>query len=124
MSSNIPATTSENSNSFSMLNPSASKCRIFDGNTCFEWLTFIPEWKAYMAHLGVEEIILKGTYNKEAFHLLTQQCPSLRDAYTRWCISKKAAKIPILHEEFTKNIHEPSHMGTILLTKYENTCRG
>jgi hypothetical protein len=79
----------ENTSVANLLNPAASKCPNFEGTTCVEWLTFLPQWKMFMHHHVVDEIILKGTYKKLPYLTLQDDDgPSVADTYLRWSTDK------------------------------------
>ena len=88
----MTANKSESKYSLTLLNPTAAKCRIFDGNTCFEWLTFLSEWKAFMQHLGVKEVILKGTFFNGPFEEIEYDCTDLKTSFFTWQMEKERRK--------------------------------
>lgn len=92
----------------SIINPPRAKCRVFDGNTCFEWLNFLTEWKAFMNHLGVSEIILKGTHYGGTFGANESKYPQpkLEEILVAHIHSKSAQNAAILKPEFYKLLRE------------------
>ena len=90
------------------INPPRAKCRVFEGNTCFELLSFLTEWKAYMHHLGVNEIIMKGTHYGGLFgdHEKKYPQPKLPEILVAHIHSKCVDNAIILKPEFYKLLRE------------------
>lgn len=100
--------TSDSTFTSSIINPPRAKCRVFDGNTCFEWLNFLTEWKAFMNHLGVSEIILKGTHYGGTFGANESKYPQpkLEEILVAHIHSRSATNAAILKPEFYKILRE------------------
>jgi len=89
----------ENPSVASLLNPASTKCPNFDGTTCFEWLVFLPQWKAFMSHHRVDEIIQKGTFKNLSFKALDSDGPSIADSYLQWTKEQELEMKKSLKEE-------------------------
>lgn len=82
-------------------------CPQFSGSTCLEWLCFLPQWQAYMRHLGVEDIIVKGLFNGQPLDTFKQDSKSRPEIFVSYYNSYiRTIKIPDYRKEFSSIFFE------------------
>ena len=75
-------------------------CPTFNGTTCVEWLCFLPQWRSYMKHLGVEEIIVKGQFNGQPLETFKIESKCRSEIFISYFNSNlRATRGPIIRKD-------------------------